>query len=314
MSDDEKIDDPKSVSVDLSAKAEASVKAEIKGEMPTSVMGRLGNALADVVSPLTEGMGLVGDNIRMHREDLAAKRVQGALEKINAQGLEITPPPLKFMIPYLEKVSIEDEDDPTLNELWEGLLVTASTECENAHPSYIQILSELNSHDAQFLMRFANINFNENFFLNVRTLQVENSHVLHDIFDRISYQKSQCKMTLDNEDELIESQQSLFSRVEQIDSRFVPILLRVPRSVEKMYGHTEIFQTGYENNFIQSENLARQGLTKSDAIYIRPISMSHLPKLESCEIQITFASLTNLGANFLSACKHDRISSKHIGS
>lgn len=296
MSEDEKDSDANPMNVDVSA------KAEIKGEMPTPVVGRLGNALADVISPLTEGMGLVGDNIRLHREDLATKRIQGALDKINAQGLEVSPPPLKFLVPYLEKVSIQDEDNPTLNEMWENLLVTASTNQNSSHPAFINILSELIADDAQFLKRFPYEDFDQHFFTNIESFGNSHESAIEKMFLWLSYSEADQGFLLANETQLDEEKESLFSSLTQLDNRFIPLIIRLPKKIITNNDDITTEVIGYSESFIHSEQLVRQNLLLTGTLNIRTSNMSMLPKTGGCDIQITFAMLTHLGAQLLNAC------------
>jgi len=55
------------VKVEIGATAKANL--DIKGEIPSSAMGRLAHALADAISPFTERRGLKGDQLRLQRED-----------------------------------------------------------------------------------------------------------------------------------------------------------------------------------------------------------------------------------------------------
>lgn len=131
-----------------------SAKAEFKGEVSTRVADRAVEALVDVISPFTEGLGLVGDNIRAHRYDVAIKIAQRAQELAVEKNILVLPPPLKFTVPFLEKASIEDPDSE-LSELWARLLLDASNEFQGIQLTYIQILSEISSAEAIFLANVA---------------------------------------------------------------------------------------------------------------------------------------------------------------
>jgi hypothetical protein len=126
------------------------VNLEIKGEVPPDALGRAVHALTDAVSPFTEGLGLIGDHIRAHRYDVAIKIAYRAREIANIQARRITPPPLKFTVPFLEKSSTETDDDE-MCELWARLLVDACDDYQGVHLTYIQILSEISGSEARYL-------------------------------------------------------------------------------------------------------------------------------------------------------------------
>jgi hypothetical protein len=67
------------VRVNLSAKASATASAKLTAKVPTSSMGRLVDALTDIIRPFSEKRGLRADHIRLQREEVAieiAKRAK----------------------------------------------------------------------------------------------------------------------------------------------------------------------------------------------------------------------------------------------
>lgn len=125
-------------------------KLEIKGEVPSHALGRAVHALTDAISPFTEGLGLIGDHIRVQRYDVAIKIAKRAQEIAREEKKIITPPPLKFTIPFIEKSSTETNDDE-LAEMWSNLLADACDDYDGVHLTYIQILSEISASEAHFL-------------------------------------------------------------------------------------------------------------------------------------------------------------------
>jgi hypothetical protein len=93
----------------------------------SEALGRAVDVLVDAGSPFTEGLGLIGDHIRAHRYDVAIKITKRAKELASLTKRADNPPPLKFIMPFLEKASTELEDDE-LCELWARLLVDACDE------------------------------------------------------------------------------------------------------------------------------------------------------------------------------------------
>lgn len=127
-----------------------SLKGELKGEVPSTALGRAVHALVDAVSPFTEGMGLVGDHIRVHRYNVVTNIALRAREMAKENGIDISSPPLKFMVPFLEKASTEEEDSE-ICELWSRLLLDACDEFQGVHLTYIQILSEISGAEARYI-------------------------------------------------------------------------------------------------------------------------------------------------------------------
>ena len=107
-------------------------------------------SLIDAISPFTKGEGLVVENVRTQRYDVAARIVERARQLASEQSRPITPPPLKFIVPFLEKASTET-NDKDLAEMWARLLVDASDEFQGVHLTYVQILSEISGFEARYL-------------------------------------------------------------------------------------------------------------------------------------------------------------------
>lgn len=64
-------------------------------------------------------------------------------------GIEIKPTPPKFLLPFIEKASLEDDDE--LKKKWAKLLVAASSEYNPFHIVYAEILSQIGRDEAKLL-------------------------------------------------------------------------------------------------------------------------------------------------------------------
>lgn len=132
------------ISIDVSA------KAELKGEASTEIVDRAVGSLLDAVAPFTEGMGLVGDRIRAYRYDVAIRIAKRAKHIVDETGGTLTPPPVKFSVPFIEHSSLEGEDED-IEEMWAHLLAEASSEFKSAHYGYVRVLSEIGPDEAKLL-------------------------------------------------------------------------------------------------------------------------------------------------------------------
>ena len=119
----------------------------VSGKIEATIEGRsvdkLIDAVVDTFSPATELAGLLGDTVRLARVEVAAQITRKA--KIIAQkyNLELVAPPIKFLAPFYEKSSLEE--DVTLQDKWAELLVSASSAQNVNYNRYISIISELSS-------------------------------------------------------------------------------------------------------------------------------------------------------------------------
>ena len=99
---------------ELVAKATYSRKRVTTEVIPPDVTRARSGAWLNLISPLTEWATLKGDEIRyrrdqlrIQREDGLSKIIQDAARQINNSG-KTRPIPNKFIVPFLEKASLED--------------------------------------------------------------------------------------------------------------------------------------------------------------------------------------------------------------
>lgn len=140
------------IKVDIGAKL--SAQAKISTKVPAKSAGRLIDALTDVFRPFSERRGLKADQIRLQREDVLIEIAQKTKKRMTIERAKIQPVPNKFLIPFLEKASLEETSSYLVN-MWSHLLTSCCSDPSNAHPRYVQILSELTAEDAQLLKDIA---------------------------------------------------------------------------------------------------------------------------------------------------------------
>jgi hypothetical protein len=156
-------DDKQPVKLSAEAKVSATAKysrvKKIKEVVPEDVTRAKASAWLTLISPITEWAGLKGDRLRHKRELLRVQQeetlyqiVLRARQRIEAESLQTKPVPTKFLVPFLEKASLEQPND-VLVELWANLLVSAGT---NYNPHYIHfanIISQLSAQQAQLFQQ-----------------------------------------------------------------------------------------------------------------------------------------------------------------
>ena len=87
------------------------ISVELKATVPEATTGRLIDAITDIIWPITEILGLIGDKIRLHRAETAFKVVELGMQIARDSGSKLQPIPLKGIVPLLEKSSLEDPED-----------------------------------------------------------------------------------------------------------------------------------------------------------------------------------------------------------
>jgi Abortive infection alpha len=142
------------VDVDVGLSARASLEARVSTEIPAQSTGRLVDAITDLFRPFAERQGLKADLIRLQREDVLIEIAKKVYRRLEIENAVPSPVPTKFLIPFLEKASLEDKDG-FLIDRWADLLTSSSIHPEGAHPRFVQILSELGSAEAKLLRDIA---------------------------------------------------------------------------------------------------------------------------------------------------------------
>jgi hypothetical protein len=128
-----------------------SAKAEISATVPEKSAGRFVDAITDLIRPFSEAQGLKADQIRLQREDVLIKIATKARERLAIEDASITPLPNKFMIPFIEAASSEDESDGQVLDAWANLLASAASNKIPPSPRFVSVLKELTGSEASIL-------------------------------------------------------------------------------------------------------------------------------------------------------------------
>lgn len=155
MTDSEAKQNP--IEIGFSAKATASL--EVKTEIPASSSGRALDSIVDIFRPFSESRGLRADNIRLQREDVLLEIAKKAKARALLENTEIREIPTKFLVPFLEKASLE-EPNSELIDRWSDLLLSASNNA-GLPPRFISVLADLNFREATILKKIAISSRNE---------------------------------------------------------------------------------------------------------------------------------------------------------
>ena len=116
---------------------------------------RLINAVADVISPVSKFLGLLGDQfeyLRLYQAQTFNETMKKVERRATEKNLEVTPVPLKIGVQWAEAASLEDIENPdNLSDIWAELLVS---EVEFSNPNfliYVDILKKLNKSHILYL-------------------------------------------------------------------------------------------------------------------------------------------------------------------
>lgn len=112
---------------------------------------RLTNAIADFLSPLSHGFGLLGDqleNYRIHRKISATAALERAKEIIAERGKFPIPISPKILAPWLEAASLEDLDQSNLIEIWARILASSANGFDSTIAAFIDICRRIGPDEA----------------------------------------------------------------------------------------------------------------------------------------------------------------------
>ena len=115
---------------------------------------KLTDALLDVFSPLRQGLGLVGDRIKFYRQQqriTLTKTLREAEKIAKENNLNLEAPPPKFLLPYLDSASLEDDTDESMRKKYANLLVNAGQGADSATYFARTLLAELSPVEAKLL-------------------------------------------------------------------------------------------------------------------------------------------------------------------
>lgn len=111
------------------------------------------SALDDLFGPSFREVGeYLADKVRFHRYRAAKKIIERARAISGKKELEA--PPVKFLVPFFESSSLEDEES-SLIDMWAKLLVDASTDFGSKHIIFMRLLKEMSGQEAALLKALA---------------------------------------------------------------------------------------------------------------------------------------------------------------
>jgi hypothetical protein len=286
------------IEVDVGLSARASLEARISTEIPPQSTGRLVDAITDLIRPFSERQGLKADLIRLHREEVAIEIAKRARRRLEVEKAVPSPIPLKFLIPFLEKASLEDADS-FLIDRWADLLVSSSMQPEAAHPRFVQILSELGAEEAKLLRDIA-------------LYKSDNIAYLRHQLDRFTfsglpdnYRQTFARIKLVNDDP------------EQKYKEFVCKMMCLIAGPGISVTDVRVIAKRDDSSFINFDMLAnkqpaniREGKNK---LYVDLLCSLHLlnhynvrvPRPDFESIQVSYVQITTLGLEFLRKCDRD---------
>lgn len=124
------------------------------GSTPVAGRQRIRDLLGTLLAPaVAEASGAIADQVRLYRWQRAVRILEKAREFANDHGVKKCDVPIKFLVPFLERASTED--DERLEVQWARLLVSAANDYDATKQLLADCLSRMGYREAKVLRLFA---------------------------------------------------------------------------------------------------------------------------------------------------------------
>jgi len=115
-----------------------------------------GEKIADLVhklaGPLAEEFGMMlGEWFKVYRTKNRVRTVEKTGHLLREAKLPPNAVPPRLFLPIIDACSVEDNE--TLQDMWAGLLATASQDTDTVSPSFVETLKQLTPQEARYLQR-----------------------------------------------------------------------------------------------------------------------------------------------------------------
>jgi hypothetical protein len=120
--------------------------------VPADVTRDTANFVKRILGPLAEIGNLFSEKVRFLRWKSAAKTLNRAAEIVKEMGISPREIPIKFLVPFIEDASLEEEES-LLIEQWASLLASASEGFASLHVAIKDVLKNISSKEAMLIER-----------------------------------------------------------------------------------------------------------------------------------------------------------------
>ncbi len=123
---------------------------EETAEATALAISKFSDLINKLAGPMAEEFGIMlGDKVRVYRVKNWIKTVEKMERLFREAGLSANAVPPRLLLPIMQASSVEDNE--TLQDMWAGLLATASQETDAVSPSFVETLKQLNPDEARHL-------------------------------------------------------------------------------------------------------------------------------------------------------------------
>jgi hypothetical protein len=116
----------------------------------SGLVDKAADILHKLAGPMAEEFGaMLGDKVRVYRVKNLVATMQKTERILRDVGLPPNAVPPRLLLPIIENSSVEVNE--TLQEMWAGLLATASQQTDSVSPSFVETLKQLTPDEARHL-------------------------------------------------------------------------------------------------------------------------------------------------------------------
>jgi hypothetical protein len=257
----------------------------VKLNIPEDVTRDTMNFAKRVLGPLAEFGDLVSEQVRFFRYRSAMKTLKRAAEIAKDNGITPKELPTKFLVPFIEDCSLEEEDSLLIEE-WASLLASASKGFDPLHVAIKDVLKNISAKEAELLKTLGSTIEPRLFDDNVSSYQIMD-HVNVNIKGVIENHKPEIKIGMEDEgvDALIR---------ELVALPVIPVFYHVPHS----QGVTRTVDTNFSTTDKGSIFLLeRLEILKSQEVRL---TLSEDPQI--ADFVLSYAQLTPFGVEVFLQC------------
>lgn len=133
---------------------------EVLDVLKSGAADKVADLMHKLAGPICDEVGIYfGDKFRAFRTKNLNKTLETTERLLLDAGLPVNPVPPRLFLPIIDHCSVEDNE--TLQDMWAGLLATASQGSDSMSPSFVDTLKQLTPDEARFLEKaYAELDFN----------------------------------------------------------------------------------------------------------------------------------------------------------
>jgi hypothetical protein len=121
---------------------------------PGGPLDKAADLIHRLTGPVFDEFGaMLADKVRPYRVKNLVSTMQMTERILRDAGLAANAVPPRLLLPIIENSSLEDND--TLQEMWAGLLATASQQTDSVSPSFVETLKQLTPDEARYFEQVA---------------------------------------------------------------------------------------------------------------------------------------------------------------